>query len=378
MTCEFGPWEPLTIDEVVEVMASTGLRWWFTGGHALEMHLGRSWREHDDIDVGVCRRDLGALVPLLDEWEIHVAAAGELRRWDGGALTADRHENNLWVRRPDGPWCLDVAVGDGDDARWVYRRDPSLRLSWAQAVRTTSDGLAYLDPALQLLFKSTGLRLKDHLDATEVLPELDDWGTALLDVRLRGDHPWRSLIESRRRPLAALDAVELVDGLCAAGVTAWVDGGWGIDALLGEQTRPHADLDLALPTRQWASAHEVLRAQGFDIVRHDGPHNSVLLGEGGRLVDLHAFDDTTTLVGDDGVERYGPDGLAYEVDGFGGVGSIAGRQVACMTAAFQMGSHTGYEVDDGDWHDVRLLHQRFGLAIPADYRSWTGSPDEPS
>jgi lincosamide nucleotidyltransferase A/C/D/E len=26
----------------------------------------------------------------------------------------------------------------------------------------------------------------------------------------------------------------------------YVDGGWGVDALLGKQTRPHADLDIAI------------------------------------------------------------------------------------------------------------------------------------
>jgi lincosamide nucleotidyltransferase A/C/D/E len=30
------------------------------------------------------------------------------------------------------------------------------------------------------------------------------------------------------------------------GIEIWVDGGWGVDALLGEQTRPHKDLDIAI------------------------------------------------------------------------------------------------------------------------------------
>ena len=35
--------------------------------------------------------------------------------------------------------------------------------------------------------------------------------------------------------------------LQAAGVPAWLDGGWCVDALLGEQTRRHDDLDLVAP-----------------------------------------------------------------------------------------------------------------------------------
>jgi hypothetical protein len=35
-----------------------------------------------------------------------------------------------------------------------------------------------------------------------------------------------------------------------------------------------------------------------------------------------------------------------------------------MSAAFQMRSHTGYALDDGDRHDVLHLHRHVGLAIP--------------
>ena len=33
------------------------------------------------------------------------------------------------------------------------------------------------------------------------------------------------------------DVVQILDRLAACGIEAWVDGGWGVDALLGDQTR---------------------------------------------------------------------------------------------------------------------------------------------
>lgn len=360
----------MSCDVVVELFSTIPIRWWFAGGTALELHTGRSWRSHDDIDVGVCRAEASLLASLLDDWQIHVAAAGELRPWRGEGLLETRHENNLWLRRPGGAWCLDVAIGEGDGTHWTYRRDHSLRLPWDRAVHTSPLGHRYLDPALQLLFKSRALRPKDDVDAVEVVPDLDDWGVALLDVRLGGNHPWRPLVERRRRPLTGADVLEVLHLLSAGGADVWVDGGWGVDALLGEQTRQHADLDLALPTRHWSRALGALDRAGFTPVRDDGPYNVVMLDDRGRLVDLHSFDDTTTVVGDDGIERHGPDGLAYESGGFDGVGSIDGRSVSCMSASFQMRSHTGYEVDADDWHDVRLIHERFGLPVPADYARW--------
>jgi hypothetical protein len=38
--------------------------------------------------------------------------------------------------------------------------------------------------------------------------------------------------------MLARDVVEILDRLDAAGVEAWLDGGWAVDAVLGEQTRP--------------------------------------------------------------------------------------------------------------------------------------------
>jgi Aminoglycoside-2''-adenylyltransferase len=42
------------------------------------------------------------------------------------------------------------------------------------------------------------------------------------------------------------DVVEVLTALDAGGIDYWVEGGWGIDALLGRQTREHRDLDLGV------------------------------------------------------------------------------------------------------------------------------------
>jgi lincosamide nucleotidyltransferase A/C/D/E len=374
----YGAWDPLALSEVVEVFEGCDAPWWITGGHALEIYTGRSWRDHDDTDVGIRRVDAVAVLGhLIDRgWEPVVAAAGVLCDWDGGELTADAHQNNVWCRRPGGPWQLDITIGEGDDDQWIYRRDPSLRRAWSSAVLERA-GLRYLSPELQLLFKSTAVRTKDTLDAGEVIPSLDAGQVALLDVRLRGQHPWRHLLERRRRPFDEADLVEIVDILEHARIDVWVDGGWAVDALVGGRTRDHADLDLALRTPQFAAAREALAASGFELVRNDGPHNVVMLDGRGRLVDVHAFDDAVTTIGHDGIERCAGDGLAYEARGFDGVGEVAGRTVRCISPDTLMRYHAGYEVDADDFHDVGLLHERFGIPIPADYRAFLGPEPGP-
>jgi hypothetical protein len=298
-----------------------------------------------------------------------VAAGGVLEPWDGCELTAARHQNNVWCRRAGGPWQLDVTVGEGDDERWVYRRDHSITRPWSEAVRH-DEGPAYLAPALQLLFKSSAVRSKDTLDAEQVVPLLEAGGVALLRAQLDRDHPWRPLVDRHATTCTAADVIEVLDLLAGAAIYVWVDGGWAVDALLGEQTRPHADLDLAVTRASFDPALRTLDEHGFRIVRDDGRHVQVVADQAGRVVDLHAFDPNDVTAAADGIRRHGGDGLAYEVDGFGGTGTIAGRTVACISPATLVRYHTGYPVDADDWHDVHLLCERFELAVPPDYASF--------
>lgn len=47
--------------------------------------------------------------------------------------------------------------------------------------------------------------------------------------------------------MTAKDIVELIQLLTQNEIEVYVDGGWGIDALIVEHTRKHGDLDIALP-----------------------------------------------------------------------------------------------------------------------------------
>ena len=192
---ELGPWEPLTLQAAVQTFALAPFRWWISGGHALDLHMQRSWRDHEDTDVGVVRSDLPAVHTFLTHWDLHIAAAGQLMTWRGEPLEIDRHQNNLWCRVTAGaPWLLDVTIGEGSNDSWIYRRDPSVQQRWDVAVLRTTDGIPYLAPELQLLFKSKGLRPKDDVDAAEVIPALDAAQRGFLGRHLRVDHPWRRLL----------------------------------------------------------------------------------------------------------------------------------------------------------------------------------------
>lgn len=167
------------------------------------------------------------------------------------------------------------------------------------------------------------------------------------------------------------DVLGVLDLLSEGGIVVWLDGGWGVDALLGEQTRPHDDLDIVLKHEDLSHFTDTMTKHGFAPFRDDGPFNFVLADSGGHQVDVHLVDLDTTRTDDNGAEVYGPNGLEYEVGCLAGSGMVSGRPVLCCTAEFQVASHAaGYEPDEDDFRDVSALHRRFGIPLPPPYDQW--------
>ena len=83
------------------------------------------------------------------------------------------------------------------------------------------------------------------------------------------------------------DVLAIAARLRAAGIRVWLDGGWGVDVLMGEQTRDHDDLDcvIALPDAQAAIAALASRRDAMD--QDERPTRFVLRDAFDRRVDFH-------------------------------------------------------------------------------------------
>src|SRR5919199_5167454 len=75
------------------------------------------------------------------------------------------------------------------------------------------------------------------------------------------------------------------------GLEVYIDGGGAVDAVLGEQTRPHDDLDIALPHAQVPQLRALLTTRGFREQRRDDTWecNFVLADDAGRRLDVHSY-----------------------------------------------------------------------------------------
>ncbi len=142
-----------------------------------------------------------------------------------------------------------------------------------------------------------------------------------------------------------------------AGVRAYITGGWGVDALIGTQTRPHADLDIAIDSEREANAINALEAMGFRGSPEVDWHlvRFVMRDTEGREIDLHPvrFDE-------------GGNGVQANVDGLPSfhypagqltTGHIDGQTVPCISSSLQFVFHQGYEPRPRDEHDLCVLHR---------------------
>jgi lincosamide nucleotidyltransferase A/C/D/E len=164
------------------------------------------------------------------------------------------------------------------------------------------------------------------------------------------------------------DVVEILGWLAAARADVWLDGGWGVDALIGEQTREHEDLDLIVRDAHESRMKEALGTHGFIQVARDPAQNFILADERGREVDVHRvrFDDQGDghLLSEDGAP------FEHSAKAFAATGHVSGHRGACLSAEAQMTNHSfGYEPGDTDFHDMRLLHDRLGTPLFGPYSS---------
>jgi len=162
--------------------------------------------------------------------------------------------------------------------------------------------------------------------------------------------------------LTGADVLEVLGTLETCASRIWIDGGWGVDALVAEQTRDHTDLDLAVDQHDLAEIVQALAEIGF---QHDPtiepglPARLVLRDDRGRQIDIHPlrFDEEGN-----GWQQLSETGRAwgrYPAEHLGAAGTIAGLRVLCLSAELQVRFRMGHEWSSRDEHDIKLLTSRF-------------------
>ncbi len=166
--------------------------------------------------------------------------------------------------------------------------------------------------------------------------------------------------------MTSADVIEIYSSLAERGICIWVDGGWGVDALLGRQTRPHKDLDIAIESQQLLSFEQFLASQGYRRTKREieRPFNFVLADHNAREIDIHVI-----TLDERGNGTYGPQdsGVMYPADSLTGRGVIGGYPVRCISPQWMVKFHSGYALTDKDYRDVSALCEKYGIELPEEY-----------
>lgn len=195
--CIYDPmnWQRYPYEKAHNIIAKAGIDCWIAGGWALDLFHGRKTREHVDTDILILRRDQLKLKNIFHRWQMYHTHAPGLRLWNG----TEYLENipNIWLRqRRDSPWSLEIMFLDTQNNEWIYKRDKKIRGKLAELGYINDEGISYLKPEIQLLYKggSSTLREKDTADFIRILPLLSlkskQWLATALKQQFPSGHEW--------------------------------------------------------------------------------------------------------------------------------------------------------------------------------------------
>ena len=68
------------------------------------------------------------------------------------------------------------------------------------------------------------------------------------------------------------DVKQILQFAIDAEIKVFVDGGWGVDALLGHQSRSHNDIDIFVEKKDYQNFIEIIQAMDFMNLRWNIQH----------------------------------------------------------------------------------------------------------
>lgn len=148
------------------------------------------------------------------------------------------------------------------------------------------------------------------------------------------------------------DLMKVLDLMDQMGIKYWLDGGWGVDVLNGQQSREHRDADINFDVDYMDQLLQKLDEKGYKIVTDWRPVRIELHSPQFGYIDIHPF-----VINDNGTAKQADlEGGWYEFDAdFFGHAIFNGRVIPCISAKGQKLFHTGYELREVDKHDIKII-----------------------
>ncbi|MGO3603585.1 MAG: nucleotidyltransferase domain-containing protein [Enterococcus malodoratus] len=148
----------------------------------------------------------------------------------------------------------------------------------------------------------------------------------------------------------------IIDLLTDLNIRYWVEGGWGIDVLIGKQTREHQDVDIDFDATHEKELLKKLSEIGYQITIDQRPTRVELYHPNYGNIDIHPFEISES----GSVKQANPEGGWFELasDWFT-KSSYEGRMIPCVSIEGQRIFHSGYDLRAVDHADLSNLNAAY-------------------
>ena len=184
--------------EVAEALGNLRAPFYFAGGWAIDLHLGRVTRDHHDIDALVMRRDHWLLHKALKQFSLKKIIPrrdgkppnrGAIVEWPAGErLELPVHQINAYRTGESEP-AFQVMLAESRGSDWIFRRNPDVSMPISKMGFHPLWGLPYLAPEIVLLFKAKHLEARDRVDFDHAIPALSVDARRWLRDAIEKTHP---------------------------------------------------------------------------------------------------------------------------------------------------------------------------------------------
>jgi hypothetical protein len=165
------------LDRIVGLVRDFPVPWFVCGGWAIDLFAGHQTREHGDLEIGVFRSDQLTIREHFLDWNLSkVVDAPDgpaiVPWYDGEWLMLPIHQVKLY-RDGFKPREFEFFLNDADGDLWHFRRLPEITVSKERLIRVTRDGIPYVTPEVQLLYKARLRREQDRQDFDLTVPLME-------------------------------------------------------------------------------------------------------------------------------------------------------------------------------------------------------------
>ncbi len=146
-----------------------------------------------------------------------------------------------------------------------------------------------------------------------------------------------------------MEVLNFLDGLK---IKYWIDGGWGIDILLGKQNRVHRDIDVDFDGKFTDILLDALNVKGYTIITDWRPSRIELYHPELGYIDIHPL-----IISEDGSAKQAglnDDWYDFKAEWFSSA-LFEERIIPCISAEAQKLFHSGYELREVDKIDLKNL-----------------------